>query len=314
MDRFLAIDAFVRVAEAQSFAEAARQMRVSRSVVTARIQQLEEFVGTPLFHRNTRSVRLSELGQAFLRDCTELVGRTNEVVDQMREVSTSPVGRLRVHALPGFVLGHLARLLQEFQANYPQIVLDLIVNDAVLDPVKEGFDCALQIFPPNSEDLVARKLFPVRRVFCASAAYLSRFGTPRHPRDLMGHRIGWYSGYPTRDRLDFHGPSEKLSLELKPILLSNSVHLLREYALENAGIVCLPTLVASEAVLAGQLKLVLSEHVLSSFWLSVFYPSTLRSSLKLKLFLERLTKEFDTVPPWDQALIAGGFIAERIIE
>jgi DNA-binding transcriptional LysR family regulator len=91
MDRFLAIDAFVRVAESQSFAEAARQMRVSRSVVTARIQQLEAFVGAPLFHRNTRSVRLSDLGHSFLRDCTELVGRTNEVVDQMREVTTSRI-------------------------------------------------------------------------------------------------------------------------------------------------------------------------------------------------------------------------------
>ena len=190
MDRFLAIDAFVRVAESQSFAQAARQMRVSRSVVTARIQQLEEFVGAPLFHRNTRSVRLSELGQAFLHDCSELVGRTNEVVDQMREVTTSPAGRLRVHALPGFVLGHLARLLQEFQARYPQIVLDLLVNDAVIDPVKEGFDCALQIFPPRSEELVSRKLFPVRRVFCASPEYVKRFGTPRHPRDLMGRMKG----------------------------------------------------------------------------------------------------------------------------
>ena len=92
MDRFLAIDAFVRVAGARSFAEAARQMRVSRSVVTARIKQLEAFVGAPLFHRNTRSVRLSDLGQTFLRDCTELVGRTNEVVDQMRDASTSPGG------------------------------------------------------------------------------------------------------------------------------------------------------------------------------------------------------------------------------
>ena len=68
MDRFLAIDGFVRVAESQSFAQAARQMRVSRSVVTARMQPLEEFVGAPLFHRNTRSVRLSELGRAFLRE------------------------------------------------------------------------------------------------------------------------------------------------------------------------------------------------------------------------------------------------------
>jgi len=314
MDRFLAIDAFVRVAESQSFAEAARQMRVSRSVVTARIQQLEEFVGAPLFHRNTRSVRLSELGQAFLRDCTELVGRTNEVVDQMREVTTSPAGRLRVHALPGFVLGHLARVLQEFQTRYPQIVLDMIVNDAAIDPVKEGFDCALQIFPPRSEELISRKLFPVRRVFCASPEYVKRHGTPRHPRDLMGHRIGWYSGYPTRERLAFHGAGETVSLELKPVLLTNSVHLLREYALEHAGIVCVPTLVASEAVLSGELRLVLPEHPLSSFWLSVFYPTTVRSSLKLKLFLEVLTASFSGLPPWDRALIERDLLPEHIIE
>lgn len=314
MDRFLAIDAFVRVAESQSFAEAARQMRVSRSVVTARIQQLEEFVGAPLFHRNTRSVRLSELGQAFLRDCTDLVGRTNEVVDQMREVTTSPVGRLRVHALPGFVLGHLARVLQVFQTRYPQIVLDMIVNDAAIDPVKEGFDCALQIFPPRSEELISRKLFPVRRVFCASPDYVKRHGMPRHPRDLMGHRIGWYSGYPTRERLAFHGAGETVSLELKPVLLTNSVHLLREYALEHAGIVCIPTLVASEAVLSGELRLMLPEHPLSAFWLSVFYPASVRSSLKLKLFLEVLTTSFAGLPPWDDALIERGLLPAEIIE
>jgi len=314
MDRFSAIDTFVRVAESRSFAEAARQMRVSRSVVTSRIQQLESFVGAPLFHRNTRSVRLSELGHTFLRDCAELVGRTNEVVDQMREATTSPTGRLRVHALPGFVLGHLARVLQEFQAHYPQIVLDMIVNDAAIDPVKEGFDCALQIFPPRSEELVSKKLFPVRRVFCASPEYVRQHGTPRLPRDLMGHRLGWYSGYPTRERLAFHGPGPVVSLEMKPVLLTNSVHLLREYALEHAGIVCVPTLVASEAVLSGALKLVLPEHLLSSFWLSVFYPTTARSSLKLKLFLETLDKSFAGMPPWDRALIDRGLLPATIIE
>ena len=314
MDRFLAIDAFVRVAESQSFAEAARQMRVSRSVVTTRIQQLEEFVGAPLFHRNTRSVRLSDLGTSFLRDCIELVGRTNEVVDQMREVTTSPVGRLRVHALPGFVLGHLARLLQEFQARYPQIVLDLVVNDAVLDPVKEGFDCALQIFPPRSEELISRKLFPVRRVLCASPQYLERVGEPRHPRELPAHRLGWYSGYPTRERLVFNGTAEQVALEVKPVMLTNSVHLLREYALEHAGIVCVPTLVAAEAVLSGALQVVLPDYPLSSFWLSVFYPTAQRSSLKLKLFLEVLTANFSGSPPWDAPLIARGVLPADIIE
>jgi DNA-binding transcriptional LysR family regulator len=314
MDRFSAIDTFVRVAEARSFAEAARQMRLSRSVVTARIQQLESFVGAPLFHRNTRSVQLSELGLTFLRDCADLVGRTNEVVDQMREVTTSPSGRLRVHALPGFVLGHLTHVLQEFQARYPQIVLDMIVNDVAIDPVKEGFDCALQIFPPRSEELISKKLFAVRRVFCASPVYLKRHGTPRLPRDLKGHRIGWYSGYPTRERLAFHGPGEPVSLDLDPVLLTNSVHLLREYALEHAGVVCVPTLVASDAVLSGSLKLVLPEHQLTSFWLSIFYPTTVRSSLKLKLFLETLNASFSGVPPWDQALIDRKLLPPTIIE
>ena len=314
MDRFSAIDTFVRVAEARSFAEAARQMRLSRSVVTARIQQLESFVGAPLFHRNTRSVQLSELGLTFLRDCADLVGRTNEVVDQMREVTTSPSGRLRVHALPGFVLGHLTHVIKEFQARYPQIVLDMIVNDVAIDPVKEGFDCALQIFPPRSEELISKKLFAVRRVFCASPVYLKRHGTPRLPRDLKGHRIGWYSGYPTRERLAFHGPGEPVSLDLDPVLLTNSVHLLREYALEHAGVVCVPTLVASDAVLSGSLKLVLPEHQLTSFWLSIFYPTTVRSSLKLKLFLETLNASFSGVPPWDQALIDRKLLPPTIIE
>lgn len=315
MDRFLVIEAFVRVAETRSFAEAARQMRISRSAVTERVQQLEAFVGAPLFVRNTRSVRLSELGQTFLHECAELVGRTDEVVNQMREVTTSPVGRLRVHALPGFVLGHLATLLQEFQVRYPQIVLEIVVNDAAVDPVKEGFDCALQIFPPRSEELVARKLFPVRRVFCASPTYLQRCGVPRAPQDLLKHRLGWYSGYPTRERVILHAPDgTTAALDMKPTLLTNSVHLLREYALEHAGVVCLPTLLACDAVVRGDLMLVLPGYQLSSFWLSVFYPQAARSSLKLKLFLDSLVSSFTGTPPWDRPLLEAGLVPERLIE
>ena len=151
-------------------------------------------------------------------------------------------------------------------------------------------------------------------MFCATPEYARRNGAPQHPRELMGHRIGWYSGYPTRERLAFHGASETVSLELKPVLLTNSVHLLREYALEHAAIVCLPTLVASEAVLAGTLRLVLPDYPLSAFWLSVFYPATVRSALKLKLFLDVLMADFSGVPPWDRALIERALLPEAIID
>ena len=314
MDRLENIETFVRVAQTQSFAEAARQMRVAKSVVTSRVKQLEDHVGAPLFHRSTRVVRLSDVGQAFLRDCTELVGRANDIMDQMRDARAGPTGTLRIHALTGFVLGHFATLLRAFQVNFPDIHLELIVSDAVVDPVKAGVDCALQIFPAASTELVSRSLFPVRRVFCATPEYLRSHGTPEDPRDLHKHTLGLYSGYPTRDRWTFHHAGEQVTLYMSAALLTNSVHLLREYAMEHAGIVCLPTLVASEAVLSGALKLVLPEHLLTSFSLSVFYPTTVRSSLKLKLFLETLGASFSGTPPWDRALIERGLLSASIIE
>jgi DNA-binding transcriptional LysR family regulator len=314
MDRFLSIEAFVTVAKTESFAEASRQLRVSKSVITTRVQQLEDYVGTQLFHRNTRNVRLSEIGQAFFHECSELVCKTDEVVDQMREHKGSVTGHLKVHALPGFVLGHLAAYIRAFQDQYPDIQLDLFVNDAVVDPIKAGVDCSLQIFHPPSEDLIARKVFPVRRVFCASPAYLARHGEPRNPRDLHEHRVGLYSGYPTRDRWAFHQASDKVELELRPSFRSNSVHLLKEYALEDGGIVCIPTLVASSAILSGELRLILPEWQLSSFWLSIVYPRSHRGGVKLRLFAEGLQARFSGLPPWDQALTQRGLLPERLIE
>ncbi|MCE2859700.1 MAG: LysR family transcriptional regulator [Oxalobacteraceae bacterium] len=311
MDRLQTLEAFVAVADAGSFAAAAQQLRVAKSVVTARVQQLEEYVGAPLLHRTTRSVKLTELGQAYVKDCAELLSRSTGLLDDMRKTQNSPEGKLRIHALPGFVLGHLAVELQEFQQLHPDINLDLFVSDTVIDPVKEGFDCTLQIFSPASEELVAQKMFPVRRVFCASPAYLSEHGTPDNPRDLREHRLGLYSGYQTRDRWDFFRDQEVISIHLKPPLLTNSVHLLAEYGCANAGVVCIPTLVASPFLVSGELVPLLTDWQLSSFWLSAIYPHTSRRGLKLQLFINHLMKKFAGTPPWDQVLIEKGWLTKE---
>lgn len=313
MDRLQNIETFVRVAQTQNFTEAARQLRVARSVVTARIKQLEDYVGAPLFHRSTRVVRLTEVGQAFQRDCTELVVKATDIVDQMRDVRGSPSGVLRIHALTGLVLGHFANLIHDFQETYPDIRLDLNVSDAVVDPVKAGVDCALQIFPPTSTELVCRPLFPVRRAFCATPEYLASHATPRNPRDLHRHRLGLYSRYPTRDRWTFYHQGEEITLYLNAHLLTNSVHLLREYALDHAGIACVPTLVAADAIRCGAVRVVLPDHLLSSFWLSAVYAGTSRNAFKLRLFIEHISSQFKRLPPWDADLIAHGLIPDTLI-
>lgn len=302
MDTFQSIDAFVRVAEASSFADVARQLGVSKSVITTRVQQLEEFVGAPLFHRTTRHVRLSEIGELFHKECADLIARANGLVDQMRDSRVAPTGMLRIHALPGFVLGHMAHLLSEFQNLYPGIGIDLTVNDAVVDPVKEGFDCALQIFPPASEELIERRLFQVRRVFCAAPDYLAQHSPINQPEDLLQHRLGLYSRYPSRDRWIFNGPARQVILDLKPALRTNSVHMLRDYAIDGGGVVCIPTIVAAEGIADGRLGLLLQDFQLSHFWFSAVYPKTQRNMFKLRLFLDHITQSFSEIPPWDLAM------------
>jgi DNA-binding transcriptional LysR family regulator len=311
MDRLQTIEAFVAVADSGSFAAAAQQLRVAKSVVTARVQQLEEYVGAPLLHRTTRSVRLTELGQAYVKDCAELLSKSSGLLDEMRKTQNSPEGKLRIHALPGFVLGHLAVELQEFQQLHPDINLDLFVSDTVIDPVKEGFDCTLQIFAPASEDLIVRKMFPVRRVFCASPAYLASNALLTNPRDLREHRLGLYSGYQTRDRWDFFREQEAISIHLKPPLLTNSVHLLAEFGCAGAGVVCIPTLVASRYLVSGELVPVLTDWQLSSFWLSAIYPHNSRRGVKLQLFINHLMNKFSGTPPWDRVLIERGWLTEE---
>ncbi len=314
MDRFRSIEAFVRVAETQSFAEAARQLGVAKSVVTTRVQQLEEFVSAPLFHRTTRSVRLSEIGHAFYRDCADLIGRTEGLVELMRDMRNSPSGVLRVHALPGFVLGHLALVLRDFQDRYPGIQLDLVVNDAVIDPVREGFDCALQIFPPSSGALVQRQLFPVRRIFCASPAYLKSHGEPRHPRELRKHRLGLYSRYPTGDHWEFHRGKQRVSWISRRCSAATACTCCATMpASMRASSACRPRSRRARSS-TDRLRILLPGFQLTAFWLSAVFPPTHRSTFKLKLFVESIAAGFTDGPPWDRALIERGLIPPQLLE
>ena len=311
MDRLQNVETFVRVAQTRNFTEAARQLRVARSVVTTRIKQLEEYVGSPLFFRSTRSVQLTEIGRAYLSDCAELVSRATALVEEMRDLRESPRGTLRIFAATGFVLGHFAPMLNEFQVAYPDIRIDLNVTDEMIDPVKSGVDCALQIHPTTSADLVSRPLFPVRRFFCATPQYLAEHGAPKEARELLKHRVAYYSRYATRDQWTFHRATEAVTLELTPAILSNSVHLLHDYALQSSAVVCLPTWVAAPALLDGRLRVLLLDDVIESLTLCAVFSPTSRNAVKLRLFIDYLTSRFPEAPPWDAQLIAAGLIPAR---
>src|SRR5215475_11401333 len=115
MDLFMSMEAFVRAAEAQSFASAARQLGVAKSVVTSRVKQLEEHFGVALFHRSTRAVRLSEVGEGYYRECAEIVAKAHELSARSSDEPRSLTGTLHIHVLPGFAVGHFSRVLTDFR-------------------------------------------------------------------------------------------------------------------------------------------------------------------------------------------------------
>lgn len=304
MDRFLCLQAFVRVAETRSFAEAARQLHVTPSVITQRVSQLEEFVQSALFHRSTRSVQLSEAGLAFFNECTEVVSHMDSALERMRALKATPTGRLRLQVLPGFALDHFGEVIRDFIALYPNIEVDLSVDDAPVNPVDKGYDVSLQVFRPGAEMLIERPLFPVERVFCAAPEYLAQHGAPEIPANLTKHQLGLYSAYPTRDRWVFHHGDEEVSLMLMPTFRCNSIHVLRDFALSSGGITCLPTFVCGRELLSGKLQMVLPEYRLSPLELLAIYPVTHRRALKVKLFVDYIAQRYSGDLPWDEALRA----------
>ena len=238
----------------------------------------------------------------------ELVARLEGVTDHMRDLKGAPKGILRLHVLPGFALGRLSKILREFQDQYPDVMLEVVVNDRVVNIIDEGYDVALQIFDPAIDVLIARKLFPIRRLFLAAPEYVIRRGMPSTPQDLQGHRLGVYDRYPTRDHWQFWRGRQKVEVTLKPHLRSNSVHFLKEYAVSGAGVVCIPTIAAADELLAGRLTPVLYGYRLSSFWLTIVFPRTHRDTLKVRLFADFIQNRFRGEPEWDQVLMKNGFL------
>ena len=181
MDRFAAIESFVKVAETRSFSEAARRLRSSKSAISRNVGALEAELGARLFHRTTRSLTLTEAGRGYFERASRILADLEEANLAVTQLQSAPRGRLRVNAPMSFGFLHLAQALPDFLAIHPDVSVELVMNDRFVDLVDEGFDVAVRIGSMEDSSLIARRLAPVRRVACASPAYLKARGAPASP-------------------------------------------------------------------------------------------------------------------------------------
>jgi DNA-binding transcriptional LysR family regulator len=293
------IAAFVAIAEAGSISEAARRMRLSKSVVSERLAEIERRLGTPLLHRTTRKVSLTEDGAAFLERASRIIRDVEEAAADMAERRGSLSGPLRISAPVTFGRLHLGPALFPFLARHPKLEMSLELDDRRVDAASGGFDAVIRVGRIVDSRLVAWRVATSRRVLVASPEYLARAGMPLSIEQLRTHRGVFYTNRGIDD-WRFTGPDGTVTVRARVGLRVNNGDLLRDAAVAGLGVAFLPSFIAGEAIKAGSLKVIdvglqsEEEHVV------VAHAEGRRSSAKLRALADWLRTAFGDPPYWDR--------------
>ncbi|MET4212548.1 LysR family transcriptional regulator [Bradyrhizobium sp. LA2.1] len=190
-NRSAEMEVFVRVVDLGGFTQAARKLRLTPSGVSKLISRLETRLGSRLINRTTRKLTLTEEGQAFYQRAVRILGEMEEA-EREAASGAAPRGRLTVNCNIPFGMLHVLPLIPRFLERHPEVTLDLVLTDTLIDLMQERADIAIRVGPLKASRLVARKLGTSRMVVVGTPNYLARFGTPKTPADLTEHRgIGW---------------------------------------------------------------------------------------------------------------------------
>lgn len=300
MDRLASMEAFVRVAECKSFSEAARRLRSSKSLISRQVAALEAELGVRLFHRTTRSLSLTEEGRSYHAQVTRILNDIEEANQSVSRAQAAPRGRLKLSAPMSFGILHLAPALPDFLARYPEVALDLNLNDRYVDVVDEGFDLAIRIGRLADSSLVARKLATLRMILCASQDYLLTHGTPGIPEDLRRHQCLCYSTNSLAPEWRFAAPDgSPLAVQIDGRLHANNGDALRIAALRGQGIVYLPSFIVGGDLQAGTLVSLLPDYIPADSGIYAVYPHSRHLSAKVRAFIDFLAERFGPLPHWD---------------
>ncbi|NEJ69192.1 LysR family transcriptional regulator [Rhizobium phaseoli] len=300
MIRIEGIAAFVAVTEAGSVSEAARRLRLSKSVVSERLAELEKSLGGTLLHRTTRKLALTEDGAVFLERAGRIVREIEEAVADMAERRGTLSGPIRIAAPVTFGRMHLGPALYPFLAEHPDIELTLDIDDRRVDASSDGYDAVIRNGPIADSRLVAWKLAPSRRLLCASPDYLARAGVPASLADLSTHRGIFYTHRGVAD-WRFQTPDGAIVVRAKQALGMNNGDMLRDAAIAGLGIALLPAFIAGPAIREGRLAEIDVGHRPEAEFIYIAHPEGRNPSAKLRAIADHLKKSFGDPPYWDPA-------------
>lgn len=281
---------FVTIVDVGTLSGAADALGVSKSAVSKQLVRLEERLGARLLERTTRSMRLTDVGDAYYRRAKEIVDAASEAEVEVCQRQNTAVGRLNVSAPLSFGLRYLGPAVASFVMRYPEVEVHFDLSDRMVDLVDEGYDLAIRVGELPDSSLVAKRITDARFLLVASKDYLAVRGRPKKPADLARHECLIYRQKSLYDTWMFDNKDRGARVRVTGRLVSNNGDVLAEAACEGAGIAYLPEFIVGPHLKDGRLVRLLGKHCQRTSTVSALYPSRRSISEKVRLFVDEVTQ------------------------
>ncbi|SDH15226.1 DNA-binding transcriptional regulator, LysR family [Vibrio xiamenensis] len=301
MHSFSSLPIFVSVVECGSFSAAAKQLKITKSAVSKRINQLEDELGTRLINRTTRTLSLTEAGKRYFDYACQAVHLAQQGIDSVTELQGSPQGLLRITAPMSFGVAYVAPLISEFIEHHPNVEVELVLEDKVVDLVQDGYDLAIRIGELESSNLIAKRLSPCKSVVCASPDYLATHGEPQKPSDLVNHNCLRYTYFRGGQEWRFFEGNQQVRVVPKGNFSVNNSEAIRRALLDGLGIAQMPTFIVARDIASGRLKPLLPLYSLPLHAIYAVFPERKHMPLKVRSFIDFIEHKLGSeTPSWDR--------------
>lgn len=301
---------FAKVVELHSFSTAARRLGMSRSAASKHVTRLERTLNARLLNRTTRKLSLTEAGRSVYAHCARVAAEVDATESSVQPFVSRPQGLVRVSAPSAFGRLHLVQVLPEYLARHPDVSIDLVLSDRLVDLVEERFDIAISSSPLNQANLIRRVLTPLRYSICATADYARSAAPLKRPDDLRDHNCIFYTSEAVRgDLWTFSRAGEVCGIHVRGNFRANNSEAVRDAAVGGLGVALLPTFAIWQEIAAGRLLRLLSDwtpHGTLGESLTAHFISDRHLTPKIRTLIDFLADRFGRTPPWDRKLAARG--------
>ena len=301
-DTLAGMRVFTAVVDTGSFARAAEKLELSRGMTSRYVAQVEAHLGVRLLNRTTRRLSLTEAGNDYYQRATQVLALVEEAEQAASHEAAEPRGTLRINASVAFGARHMGTLISAYLRRYPEVRVDLTLNDRIVDLVEEGFDVAVRIARRIDPGLVARRIAPARMIACASPAYLRQSGAPKTPADLVRHNCLTYAYAGAQNEWRFTRGKREQTVKVGGTLHANNGDILSRAAADGLGVTVQPTFLIDGLFREKKLMRVLEGWEADSLTIFAVYPSRQFLPAKVRSFIDFMLEHFGDKPSWDRGI------------